>query len=160
MSLFNSGLPNTGTNKIRRVLSLSGGTTMIANVVTNGSIAANALVAASPSLTGGVWTDVVVINGAGQINWAAVESASAGMGVGTSGRLLLDGVVVATTTANLPSATNGALLAGAFSLDVANAQSTVAFQSLPFNSQAKIQVKSGNNAVTMNVGVNYEVHAL
>jgi len=159
MGVLNFGIPTNGATKIRRVTGLSGGTGVIQYASFYGAPAANATVVLTPLLPAATWTDAIVINGPGQVNWAAVE-AYGSVGAGSAGRLILDGVTVITTTAGLSTTYNSAMLVGGFAYDVANSQSMVAFQPIQFNSQLKIQVKVGTINTQFNVAINYEVHAL
>lgn len=159
MGVLNFGIPSNGAAKIRRVTALSGGTWQIQYTAYYGAPAANATVVLTPLLPAATWTDAIVINGPGQVNWATVEAYGA-TGAGSAGRLILDGVTVITTTASLATTYNGAMLVGGFAYDAVNSQSMVAFQPIQFNSQLKIQVKVTNINTQFNVGINYEVHAL
>lgn len=160
MGVLNFGIPSNGAAKIRRVTALSGGASRIQYTAFYGAPAANATVVLTPLLPAATWTDAIVINGPGQVNWATVEAYGT-TGAGSGGRLILDGVtVITTTTTSLASTYDGAMLVGGFAYDAVNSQSMVAFQPIQFNSQLKIQVKVTNINTQFNVGINYEVHAL
>lgn len=118
---------------------------------------ANALQILKSSLVANQWTDAIVINGRGCVNWAAVEAS--GSVINGYGRLIIDGNIVATTTATMSATSDGAMLVGAACRDATTQQVSVAFQPIYFESQCVIQVKVSTGGTAMYAAINAEVHA-
>lgn len=152
-----SGMARATATGMRRVTGLIANGGLASYCIYLGAVAANALVVLKSALAANQWTDAVVINGRGCVNWAAVEAAGS-VGAG-AGQLLLDGAVICTTSAAIASSNQGAMLVGGFSYDTSTNHPTVVFQPLYFESQCVLQVKVTNAGTDMKAAINAEIHA-